>query len=455
MSKILGLHTSHHGCMTYVVNNEIIFHTQLDRYNKIKTSSYVSREATKIIEQIEFDTVIFTGLSHSSSIHDWNYYFHYGNKIIRDKIKKAKIITSFNRHHIYHAYCALTWNKNYSNIIVIDGMGSVKNGVDEMESFYKFEKKLRHISTSNNGFGKKYEQETEKIFNLWRQEGKMMAYALHNDQAYLVQKQFEKQTLKFLNSLSLQGKFILTGGCAQNVKNNYELLKVYDVFADPFNGDFGISLGAINYLLENKLKIKSIYLGISQDLDLDIFKDFKVKDTTHDEVAKILIKDPVAIFQSRSEQGQRGLGNRSLLANANCEKSVNKITDIKKREYYRPFACSILQEEAKHWFKMNIEESPYMMYLFDIKQDKKPYFKMGLAKDDTCRIQTVKDKDNLHYYNLINSFYQQTKLPFVVNTSLNLPGEVLVETMYDLRLFLKNSSLNYAYLPEINKLITK
>jgi carbamoyltransferase len=79
----------------------------------------------------------------------------------------------------------------------------------------------------------------------------------------------------------------------------------------------------------------------------------------------------------------------------------------------------------------------------------------GVAKDNTSRIQTVKKLNNLYFYNLIKEFDKLTKVPILINTSLNLPGEVLVETLKDLKELFERSKLKYIYLPEINKLIKK
>jgi carbamoyltransferase len=131
----------------------------------------------------------------------------------------------------------------------------------------------------------------------------------------------------------------------------------------------------------------------------------------------------------------------------------NLINDIKKREWFRPFACSVLKESAKDWFNMSIDESPYMMYVFKLK--KLGILKAGISVDNQSRIQTVSKENNLHYYNLLKSFKKLTDIPILVNTSLNLPGEVLVETLYDLKNMFENSNLKYIYLPEINTLIQK
>ena len=135
--------------------------------------------------------------------------------------------------------------------------------------------------------------------------------------------------------------------------------------------------------------------------------------------------------------------------------ATEKLNEIKKREWFRPFACSILKEKTKEWFDMTLDESPHMMYVFDLKKEKEGILKTGLAIDNKSRIQTVDKNRNLNYYNLIKSFEKLTQVPILINTSLNLPEEVLVETMNDLKELFKTSKLKYIYFPEINKLIKK
>jgi carbamoyltransferase len=104
---------------------------------------------------------------------------------------------------------------------------------------------------------------------------------------------------------------------------------------------------------------------------------------------------------------------------------------------------------------MPIEESPYMMYAFDLNDDKKNILTAGISKDNKSRIQTVTSENNNLFFNLLCSFNELTKVPLLINTSLNLPGEVLVETIYDLKKLFDNSLLKYIYLPELQKLIIK
>jgi predicted NodU family carbamoyl transferase len=442
--------------MTYVKNNKIVFHTQLDRYNKFKHYSFISYDILKIIKNIDFDYLLIS-YSKNNSSNLWNEIFvDFINCL---SFKKYKVISYHtNYHHLFHAYCALTWNKNYKNILICDGTGAQYKEDYERESLYHYKKNyLKNIFTESRGIGVNYEKCSFKKYNKGFQEGKLMALSLHEKEAKEIQEKFEKNMLNLIKEKKIKKNLLFSGGCAQNVIFNSKLLNYFDdVFCDPFNGDFGISLGAANYFLNNKIRNNQIYLGIPQKINLDLFLNFKIKNVNESEVAKILLNDPVAIFQSRSEQGQRGLGNRSLLMSPINKNANDKLNQIKKREWYRPFACSILHEKAKEWFNLKqLDESPYMMFVFKLLKNKKNILKSGVAINNTSRIQTVKKTQNLHFYNLIKEFEKITKVPILINTSLNLPGEVLVETLYDMREMFTNSNLKYIYLPEINKIICK
>ena len=159
----------------------------------------------------------------------------------------------------------------------------------------------------------------------------------------------------------------------------------------------------------------------------------------------------VALFSGRSEQGQRGLGHRSLLVDATLKDARERISAIKKRAWYRPFACSILEEDFSRYFESNgIKKSPYMLYAFKMKDP----IESVVSQGNYCRVQTV-DKENTNYYNILQAFKKKTNIPFLLNTSLNLPGEPLVETLEDLKITFENSSLKYSYLPDIHKLCYK
>jgi carbamoyltransferase len=165
-------------------------------------------------------------------------------------------------------------------------------------------------------------------------------------------------------------------------------------------------------------------------------------------IEKILQQEIVAIFQNSSEYGPRALGNRSLLFDPRNKNGKDIVNKIKRREWFRPFAGTVLLEHAKDWFEMGtIKESPYMSYAIPVKEDKKSIIPCITHVDGTCRIQTLTKEQNKNYYELIELFYQKTNVPIVFNTSFNLAGEPLVETKEDALDVLDRSDINYLYMP--------
>jgi carbamoyltransferase len=175
------------------------------------------------------------------------------------------------------------------------------------------------------------------------------------------------------------------------------------------------------------------------------------------EIAELISnKNIVSIFQGRSEAGPRALGNRSILYDPRDPDGKSYVNTVKGREWFRPFAGSVLAEDANDWFDMaGLEESPYMMYAVNIAADKLDQIPSVSHVDDTCRVQTVTQDQNKHFYNLIKDFKQITGVPVLFNTSFNLAGEPLVETIDDAIKTLFNSKLKYLYVPELGILVTK
>ena len=161
------------------------------------------------------------------------------------------------------------------------------------------------------------------------------------------------------------------------------------------------------------------------------------------------------MFQDRSEQGQRGLGNRSLLINPFAKNCLEKINKIKKREWFRPFAATVTKQKLNDYFFEHQGDGRYMLFTYDVREQYKEKFKNILSNEDNCRLQVLDRGQNVNYYNLIKELSYHTNFEIVLNTSLNLPGEPLVEDLNDLEEMMVNSNLKYAYLPEINKLVIK
>jgi len=170
-----------------------------------------------------------------------------------------------------------------------------------------------------------------------------------------------------------------------------------------------------------------------------------------DEVIDLLIgrKQIVAIFQGESEWGPRALGNRSIMFDPRHWDAKAIVNEVKQREDYRPFAGTVMAEHADEYFHMEqLPDSPWMS--FAIQARKKAYKDIPtlVHADGTCRIQTVTREQNKNYYDLIERFYKVTDVPIIFNTSFNLGGEPLVETIYDAINTCNRSEINYLYVPE-------
>lgn len=159
----------------------------------------------------------------------------------------------------------------------------------------------------------------------------------------------------------------------------------------------------------------------------------------------------VAFYSGRSEVGPRALGHRSLLFDPRNKDAKDIMNRIKKRESFRPFAASIMEEHSNEWFEMRgLKKSPYMLYAIKVREEKKNIIPGVLHVDYTCRLQTV---DSGIYYNLIKMFYNKTNVPLLLNTSFNLNGEPIVETKDDAIKTLKNSNIKYLYFADDDELI--
>ena len=170
-----------------------------------------------------------------------------------------------------------------------------------------------------------------------------------------------------------------------------------------------------------------------------------------DSTLDALINDEqiVAIFQNHSEWGPRALGNRSIMFDPRHPNAKNIVNAVKKREHYRPLACTVMLEHANDYFEMlQLPESPWMSFAIQCKPKALKDIPTLVHADNTCRIQTVTEEQNPNYYNLIKGFYERTGVPIIFNTSFNLGGEAIVETVYDAIDTCNRSMINHLYIPE-------
>lgn len=266
---------------------------------------------------------------------------------------------------------------------------------------------------------------------------------------------------------------VVSGGYGLNCVANYYYLKELNdldinLYVEPISNDAGTAIGAalmfyrtLSQDSNRLLRSDNLYLGPkyeytnSEIIRLAKKYEAEIVDADHSTLVDLITsKNIVALFQGRSENGPRALGNRSLIFDPTFEDGKDFVNNVKRREYFRPFAGSILEEDAHEWFDLRgMTSSPTMMYAVDCKPGIEEKIPSIIHVDGTCRIQTVSREQNPHYYDIIKTFKERTGVPIVFNTSFNLGGEPLVETLEDALWTLQQSDIEYLYLPEYNKLI--
>lgn len=289
----------------------------------------------------------------------------------------------------------------------------------------------------------------------------------------------QKETQEFVGDLiekavDITGEtnIVISGGYGLNCVANYyfkERFPELNIFVDPVSHDGGTSIGLAKYVYyayaaESGSEFTSdplttLYLGPEYEYteeDLEYYKDIEVSDANASSIAKLIRnKNIVAIFQGRSEAGPRALGNRSILYDPTDPNGKDFVNAVKGREWFRPFAGTVIKEHAHEWFDLRgMEESPFMMYAVDLQSKAVGELPAITHVDGTCRVQTVSEEQNKHYYELINEFYKLSGVPVIFNTSFNLAGEPLVEELKDAIHTLRNSKIEYLYLPKLGKLVT-
>lgn len=292
---------------------------------------------------------------------------------------------------------------------------------------------------------------------------------VQKDLAYKIQEQTSDrmvQLIKKAHELTGEKNIVICGGYGLNCVANYKYWKEFpdlNIYCEPISHDGGTSIGGAKYVY-NKLnetekpsKQESVYYGPQYDptgymADLE---GLEVTDTSYDDVAKLIREGTiVTIYQGRSEGGPRALGNRSILFDPTIKDGKDHVNAVKHREWFRPFACSIKKEAVHDWFDLaGRDETPHMMYAVKCHDGVEEKIPSVIHVDNTCRIQTVTPEQNEHYYNLIDAFDKIAGVPILFNTSFNLGGDPLVETIEDAVNTLNKSDIEWMYLPEIQKLV--
>lgn len=248
----------------------------------------------------------------------------------------------------------------------------------------------------------------------------------------------------------------LAGGVALNVKLNKVLREsglFDDIFVQPAAGDNGLVLGA-TALLHSRLTgkrpapLKHLYLGteysddeVASSLREERVKFHRSSDVVGETTALITSGSVIAWFQGRMEFGPRSLGARSVLAHPGLAGMRDRINEkIKFREEFRPFCPSILAEHADELLEKSVP-SPFMILSFDATPTAKRLMSAVVHVDNTVRPQTVM-QDGSRYRALIERFYHETGVPALLNTSLNVRGEPIVENPHQVADFFRRTNVD-------------
>ncbi|MCA6101074.1 carbamoyltransferase family protein [Bradyrhizobium australafricanum] len=248
-------------------------------------------------------------------------------------------------------------------------------------------------------------------------------------------------------------RLCLAGGVAHNCTANGKLLYsglFDDIFVQPAAHDAGCALGAA-LMMSNELgrpapreRLSDVYWGpdlgteqaVEQELNawfghLDIQRSDDIAASAADWMANGAV---IGWAQGRSEFGPRALGNRSILADPRPAENKNRINAmVKKREGYRPFAPSVLEEDASQFFELpdGKREFPFMNFVVRVREAHHSVLGAVTHVDGTARLQTVSRKTNPAYWDVINAFKKRTGIPVLLNTSFNNNAEPIVESVSD------------------------
>ncbi len=496
---ILGLHDGHNASVSLINKKNIIFAASEERFKRIKNYRGFPDEALNyLFSNINNDEISYITVGST---------FRRRNKLLKlrdfqDKIKKR---TVYIYHHLSHSYLYKLSNFKECLIISLDGAG---DGLSFLASIGNKDLEIITQSSYIDSIGDFYASITELLgFRSMEHEGKVMSLSSFptKEEINLKVIDYHKEIWSFRNYLNVVGReatnklkellkikdldfntkvkiskfaqriledcvlkvvkhlteeygiknVVLTGGVAQNVKLNSKVAEICDsVFVPPFMGDEGLSVGSsLSDKKIDRIKIENTYFGYkienSKVENLLNKYNLKYKYIEDKEIAEvvgelIINNKIVCLARDKMEFGPRALGNRSIISLPTKE-NKKKINKLLKRDWFMPFAPTILYEFIDDYLE-NTFYSPFMTFLFKVKDEKVKEIEGVVHVDNTTRPQTLKRESNPLYYDIIKYVYDTKNIPVVLNTSFNLHGEPIVCKEEDaIKSFLK-TKFNYLLL---------
>jgi carbamoyltransferase len=460
----------HDGAISVVKDNEIVFAGHSERYTRIKNDPFLCQEIVdealsyghpREIVWYEKPLLKKTRQAWSSQ---WKEVFG-KSTMPKEHLKKfglGKIKISTMKHHEAHAAAgAFTSGYTSAVVVVLDAIGEWN--CCTMWKWHDGQLKLIERNNYPHSFGLFYSAFTqrcglkpneeeyilmgmaaygnaiykEKIWNDFINDNLTFKQNLHvgvdgylpdadiMDIAASVQEVADQFIYEYVSrALILTGEtnLVYMGGVALNCVSNTKLYELFDnIWIMPSPGDSGNSLGAAisrNNDYGGKVIWKGPFLGTNIEGEYPCAS-----------IVQELCKNSICgVANGRAEFGPRALGNRSLLADPRGNDIKDKVNEIKKRQKFRPFAPAILEEHLGEYFKIPTSKSPYMQFVAEAKMITKKNFPAIIHADGTSRVQTVSKEDNPGFRKLLEEWYAKTGCPMLLNTSLNIKGEPLVNT---------------------------
>jgi carbamoyltransferase len=465
--RILGINeTSHDASVSLIENGEILFAGHAERYSKQKNDWYINDSL--IEDAFSYGRPDAIAYYEKPLLKASRLLIRGGSGNWKPRFDIDGIPRKSFKHHYSHA-AAGYYTSKFSDacIVVLDAIGEYNTSTIWIGENNKI--KLQYKQNYPVSFGLFYSAFTQLIGLLPNQEEYIMmgmaAYGDYNkyykkvekyfpsinkqsynfhkgitdwgwvnseqdrfDIAAAVQFVYEQRLQEFMHMAhSITGKdnLVFMGGCALNSSANTLLWKIFKyIWIMPNPGDAGSSLGAAAALYGQHLNWHGPYLG----------HDLGGKYPINEIHQGILKNGIVAVASGRSEYGPRALGNRSILADPRDPNIKNRVNMIKQRELFRPFAPVVLEEFANEWFDMDFT-SPYMQYTVKCRFPEK--VPSVVHKDGTSRVQTINKEQHPGLHMVIRKFYWDTGVPMLLNTSLNIKGQPLLNDKNDIEVWQK------------------
>lgn len=463
---ILGINeTSHDASVSLIKDGEILFAGHAERYSKKKNDWYNNKNI--ILDSLNYGTPNLIAYYEKPWLKRSRIKLHGGAADWKPNIP-LDVPVHYFKHHYSHAAAGYYTSKfDDAVIVVLDAIGEYNTSTvwvgegSKIKQVYKKnypfsfglfysaftqlvglkpnEEEYIFMGMAAYGDWRKYYKTVESYFpSIERQ-----LYNFHKgvidwpyqineqdkfDIAAAVQHIFTVRLMEFMSfAKKITGKtnLVFMGGCALNCSANTRLWELFnDIWIMPNPGDAGSSLGAAAALYGKHINWQNPYLGY------DLGGNYPVN-----EIMSELIRNKIAaVATGRAEYGPRALGNRSIFADPRDPSIKDKVNQIKKRELFRPFAPVVLEEQASKWFNMKYS-SPYMQYT--PKCLKPNLIPSVVHEDGTSRVQTVNKEQHPGLYHLLSEWYAATGIPILLNTSLNIKGQPLLNDEKDIVLWEK------------------